>query len=64
MPTRPRTPRRRASSARPEARAYPCAALVRCYSDHLEGAQMNLLYVILIIILVLALLGFVGRGRW
>jgi hypothetical protein len=26
--------------------------------------QMNLLYVILIIVLVLALLGFVGRGRW
>ena len=25
---------------------------------------MNLLYVILIIVLVLILLGFVGRGRW
>jgi hypothetical protein len=27
-------------------------------------SDMNLLYVILIIVLVLVLLGFVGRGRW
>jgi hypothetical protein len=26
--------------------------------------SMSLLYVILIIVLVLVLLGFVGRGRW
>ena len=32
--------------------------------DTQEGERMNLLYVILIIVLVLVLLGFVGRGRW
>jgi hypothetical protein len=26
--------------------------------------EMNLLWIILIIILVLALFGFIGRGRW
>jgi len=25
---------------------------------------MNLLYIILVVLLVLVLLGFVGRGRW
>jgi hypothetical protein len=29
-----------------------------------KGERMNLLYIILIVILVLALLGFVGRGRF
>jgi hypothetical protein len=31
---------------------------------HDGRSDVNLLYVILIIVLVLALLGFVGRGRW
>jgi flagellar basal body-associated protein FliL len=29
-----------------------------------KGAHMNLLWIILIVVLVLALLGFVGRGRF
>jgi flagellar basal body-associated protein FliL len=29
-----------------------------------EGRVVNLLWIILIIVLVLALLGFFGRGRW
>jgi hypothetical protein len=29
-----------------------------------EGDSMSLLWIILIIVLVLALLGFFGRGRW
>jgi hypothetical protein len=29
-----------------------------------EGSIVNLLWIILIVVLVLALLGFFGRGRW
>jgi flagellar basal body-associated protein FliL len=29
-----------------------------------KGAQMSLLWIILIVVLVLALLGFFGRGRF
>jgi hypothetical protein len=39
-------------------------AFGRCPSTDTEGERMNLLYIILIVILVLALLGFVGRGRF
>jgi flagellar basal body-associated protein FliL len=33
-------------------------------SQRTKGGVVNLLWIILIIVLVLALLGFFGRGRW
>jgi flagellar basal body-associated protein FliL len=38
--------------------------MLRCSNAHRRKGDMNILWIILIIILILALLGFFGRGRW
>jgi hypothetical protein len=46
-------------------RPYRIHAVARFLLRHLdERRRMSLLYIILIVVLVLALLGFVGRGRY
>jgi hypothetical protein len=46
------------------ARANLRFAVLRCGEDTRTGGDMDLLFIILIIILVLALLGFFGRSYW
>jgi hypothetical protein len=37
---------------------------IRCESGHGPGGEMDLLFIVLIVVLVLALLGFFGRSYW
>jgi hypothetical protein len=43
--------------------AYPGCGRVRCRTNDRKGVHMSILWIILIVVLVLALLGFFGRGR-
>jgi hypothetical protein len=45
----------------------PETTLIRCMDGHrptAKGVYVSILWIILIIVIVLALLGFLGRGAW
>jgi hypothetical protein len=57
-------PRVRLSEAQRGRSRTGCASFVRCESGHGPGGEMDLLFIVLIVVLVLALLGFFGRSYW
>jgi hypothetical protein len=46
------------------ARPFPSRTAPETHDGPTEGAVMGILWIILIVVVVLALFGFIGRGYW